>query len=147
MVDNLKHFAVTSFGDCEKLLDEGLGNRTVGSTAMNASSSRSHCVFTLALQQLAGTKAESKITLIDLAGSERSDKLGSVGKQLQEGNNINKSLTVLGRCIKALDEAARAKASGKGKAVVVPFRESVLTFYLRESLAGNAKTTMLANIR
>jgi len=114
-------------------------------------SSASHAVFELTVRQQferAGEEmhSKSKISLIDLAGSERSDKLGSVGKQLQEGNNINKSLTVLGRCIKALDEAARAKTSGKGKAVVVPFRESVLTAYLRESLAGNAKTTMLAAV-
>ena len=83
-------------------------------------------------------QSKVKIALIDLAGSERSDKLGSVGKALQEGNNINKSLTVLGRCIKALVEKAN------GKNVQVPFRESVLTWYLRESLAGNARTTMLA---
>lgn len=50
VIDNLKHFAVSSFADCERLLEEGLANRTVGSTAMNATSSRSHCVFTLELQ-------------------------------------------------------------------------------------------------
>ena len=74
VVDNLKHFMVNSFQECEKLLDEGLTNRTVGSTAMNATSSRSHCVFTLELQQLqeggSSTLSGSKITLIDLAGKD-----------------------------------------------------------------------------
>ena len=84
--------------------------------------------------QVSGEEMQSKtkIALIDLAGSERSDKLGSVGKALQEGNNINQSLTVLGRCIKSLVE----QANNPKKKIQVPFRESVLTWYLRESLAG-----------
>jgi hypothetical protein len=132
----------------EKIIDDGTGNRTVAATKYNSESSRSHAVFEMHIQQkykddASGEEMQSKtkIALIDLAGSERSDKLGSVGKALKEGNNINKSLTVLGRCIKALVEQANAP---KGKKVQVPFRESVLTWYLRESLAGNAKTTMVA---
>jgi len=131
----------------EKLIDDGTNNRTVAATKYNSESSRSHAVFELHIVQKYKDKnsgedmqSKVKIALIDLAGSERSDKLGSVGKALQEGNNINKSLTVLGRCIKALVE----KANEPKKKVLVPFRESVLTYYLRESLAGNARTTMLA---
>jgi len=85
--------------------------------------------------------------LIDLAGSERSDKLGSKGKALTEGNNINKSLTVLGRVITALVKKENAKAvkgSGKSPPSLVPYRESLLTSYLRESFGGNSRTTMLA---
>jgi hypothetical protein len=106
VVDGLKHFAVSSYADCEKLLEEGLANRTVGSTAMNASSSRSHCVFTLELQQLEGTQARSKITLIDLAGSEKTQTAKTEGQMLVEGININKSLSCLGQCIAGLAKAA-----------------------------------------
>jgi hypothetical protein len=141
-----KHHVATAEG-VEKIIEDGTGNRTVAATKYNSESSRSHAVFELHIQQkykdkVSGEDMQSKvkIALIDLAGSERSDKLGSVGKALQEGNNINKSLTVLGRCIKALVE----KANDPKKKIVVPFRESVLTYYLRESLAGNARTTMLA---
>ena len=113
VVDNLKHFMVSSFGDCEKLLDEGLTNRTVGSTAMNATSSRSHCVFTLELMQLqsggGGTVSSSKITLIDLAGSEKTQTAKTEGQSLLEGININKSLSCLGQCIAGLAKAAAAK--------------------------------------
>lgn len=83
-VDNLKHFAVTNYEQCAKLLDEGLSNRTVGSTAMNASSSRSHCIFTLEIQQKSAT---SKIQLIDLAGSEKTATVGiasNVSSRLRE---------------------------------------------------------------
>ena len=115
VVDNLKHFAVASFSDCEKLLEEGLANRTVGATAMNASSSRSHCVFTLALQQLAGTKAESKITLIDLAGSEKTQTAKTEGQRLAEGITINKSLSCLGQCIAGLAKAAAKRDAEEAK--------------------------------
>ena len=199
VVDNLKHFAVSSFAECEKLLDEGLTNRTVGSTAMNATSSRSHCVFTLELTQVEGART-SKITLIDLAGSEKTQTAKTEGQSLLEGININKSLSCLGQCIaglakaaaskdaeeakktpeqrareaeearkaeeekKAKAEAAKAKAKKKAAAPAakygtktgpavkrieqmddfVPFRESVLTWILRDSLVGNSKTVMLA---
>lgn len=86
------------------------------------------------------------MSLIDLAGSERVGRALSAsrnGAQRSESNNINRSLLVLGRCIKAL--VNRAKHS-KGKVYSIPFRESVLTWYLRESLDGNARTTMLATL-
>ena len=146
-VAGLSRHTVTNTDAVEKVIDDGTGNRTVAATKYNSESSRSHAVFEVHIQQkykdeASGEEMQSKtkIALVDLAGSERSDKLGSVGKALQEGNNINKSLTVLGRCIKALVE----KANKPKKKVNVPFRESVLTWYLRESLSGNARTTMLA---
>jgi hypothetical protein len=198
VVDNLKHFAVHSFGDCEKLLDEGLANRTVGSTAMNASSSRSHCVFTLELQCMKGSKATSKITLVDLAGSEKTHTAKTEGERLVEGISINKSLSCLGQCISGLCKAAARKVEEEGKKSdaqkaseasarqakkeqeesltakakaklkagsgskygvktglpaksinkddvdFIPFRESVLTWILKDSLCGNSKTVMLA---
>jgi kinesin family protein 1 len=148
-VAGLTKVTLSSSDMVEKLIEDGTGNRTVAATKYNSESSRSHAVFELHCQQKYKDKnsgeemqSKTKIALIDLAGSERSDKLGSVGKALQEGNNINKSLTVLGRCIKALVE----KSNNPKKKVNVPFRESVLTYYLRESLAGNARTTMLAAV-
>jgi len=146
-VAGLTKILVKTSDDCEKLIEDGTSSRTVAATKYNSESSRSHAVFELHIQHKykddksgEEMQARTKIALIDLAGSERSDKLGSVGKALQEGNNINKSLTVLGRCIKALVE----QANNPKKKIQVPFRESVLTWYLRESLAGNARTTMLA---
>jgi len=148
-VAGLSRHQIKTSDAVEKIIEDGTGNRTVAATKYNSESSRSHAVFELHIQQKYKDEAsgedmqsKTKIALIDLAGSERSDKLGSVGKALQEGNNINKSLTVLGRCIKGLVE----QANHPKKKILVPFRESVLTFYLRESLAGNAKTTMLAAV-
>jgi hypothetical protein len=127
-VAGLSRHTVGTSEAVEKIIEDGTGHRTVAATKYNSESSRSHAVFELHIQQkykddASGEEMQSKvkIALIDLAGSERSDKLGSVGKALQEGNNINKSLTVLGRCIKALVE----KANKPEAKVVVPFRESV----------------------
>jgi len=82
----------------------------------------------------------SRLSLTDLAGSERSSKVGTTGTSLQEGNNINKSLSTLGRCISMLVDISQ------GKTGLAPFRDSVLTLYLRDALAGNVLTTMLANV-
>ena len=109
---------------------------------MNAESSRSHAVFTVLLTQetskgdLKGEKV-SRLSLVDLAGSERASKTGAAGSRLKEGSNINKSLTTLGLVISAL-------ASGKSK--FVPYRDSVLTWLLKDSLGGNSKTAMIATI-
>jgi hypothetical protein len=169
-----KKHVQSSFG-VGSVLNKGFQNRTVASTRYNSESSRSHAIFELNIRQKYLDKASgekmsstSKINLVDLAGSERSDKVGTTGAALVEGNNINKSLTVLGRCIKALvqisklppekkpkeakgikgKKAAKAakESSGASSALVVPFRESVLTWYLRESLSGNSRTTMLATV-
>ena len=109
MVDGLSVLAVSSFDQIARLIDEGNKCRTVAATNMNAESSRSHAVFTIRLTQLlvdvengfTGEKV-SKISLVDLAGSERVAKTGAIGKRLEEGGNINKSLTTLGMVISAL---------------------------------------------
>ena len=126
---------------------------------MNETSSRSHAVFTIIFTQhkhdhASGLTAEkvSKISLVDLAGSERAESTGAKGTRLKEGANINKSLTTLGKVISALADAgssASASATGgkkKKKAEFVPYRDSVLTWLLRENLGGNSKTAMVAAI-
>eukprot|EP00615_Pteridomonas_danica_P012376 CAMPEP_0114352738 /NCGR_PEP_ID=MMETSP0101-20121206/18157_1 /TAXON_ID=38822 ORGANISM="Pteridomonas danica, Strain PT" /NCGR_SAMPLE_ID=MMETSP0101 /ASSEMBLY_ACC=CAM_ASM_000211 /LENGTH=606 /DNA_ID=CAMNT_0001493261 /DNA_START=371 /DNA_END=2188 /DNA_ORIENTATION=- len=144
-VEGLNKEVVESSEETLAVIDHGFKQRTTAATLYNSESSRSHAVFEINIKAKYKDVAtgedmvsSSRIALIDLAGSERSDKLGSKGAALKEGNNINKSLTVLGRCIRALVEVA------KGKKTSVPFRESVLTWYLRDSLSGNARTTMLA---
>ena len=77
--------------------------------------------------------------MVDLAGSERAASTGASGDRLKEGSNINKSLMILGKCISILAQ----KCSGN-KSLVVPYRESKLTFILRNALGGNSKTTMIA---
>ena len=143
-VAGLTKVAVASEDETLDTIEEGTRQRTTAATLFNTESSRSHSVFEVNVQSKYTTggvemRSTSRLSLIDLAGSERSSKLGSTGKALQEGNNINKSLTVLGRCIRALVETSQGKSKAKA-----PFRDSVLTYYLRDSLSGNAKTTMLA---
>jgi kinesin family protein 1 len=87
------------------------------------------------------------ISLIDLAGSERANSTGASGQRLKEGANINKSLTTLGKVISALATASAAPASKKKKAEdFIPYRDSVLTWLLKDSLGGNSKTAMIAAI-
>jgi len=91
----------------------------------------------------------SKISLVDLAGSERANSTGAQGARLKEGANINKSLTTLGKVISALAEVSsgRKAPGGKGKKTeFIPYRDSVLTWLLKENLGGNSKTAMLAAI-
>ena len=124
------------------LLSVGEQNRTTGATAMNAQSSRSHSVFTISLeaqeQQPDGRHLmrHSQFRLVDLAGSERQKYSKSEGRHLREASNINGSLTVLGKVIMAL-------ASGRKH---IPYRDSKLTFLLKNSLGGNSKTILIANI-
>ncbi|CAC5401185.1 KIF1 [Mytilus coruscus] len=147
-VEDLSKLAVQSFDDINNLIDEGNKARTVAATNMNETSSRSHAVFTIILTQkrhdattnLTGEKV-SKISLVDLAGSERADSTGATGTRLKEGANINKSLTTLGKVISALAECATKK---KKKDNFIPYRDSVLTWLLRENLGGNSKTAMIA---
>lgn len=105
---------------------------------MNATSSRSHSLFTLILQQKSadGSVKTGKLNLADLAGSEKVGKTGAVGETLDEAKKINQSLSALGNCINALTKQKRGH---------VPFRDSKLTFILRESLGGNSKTTLVVN--
>jgi len=119
---------------------------------MNETSSRSHAVFTMVFTQrqvdmatgIPGEKV-SKISLVDLAGSERADSTGATGARLKEGANINKSLTTLGLVISALAEQSNPDRKKKGKDFV-PYRDSVLTWLLKDNLGGNSKTTMIATL-
>ncbi|KAM3930262.1 kinesin-like protein KIF13B isoform 1-T1 [Leptodactylus fuscus] len=148
-VDGLSKLAVTSYKDIESLMSEGNKSRTVAATNMNEESSRSHAVFNIILTHTisdvqSGTSGEkvSKLSLVDLAGSERATKTGAAGERLKEGSNINKSLTTLGLVISALAD----QGAGKNKNKFVPYRDSVLTWLLKDSLGGNSKTAMVATV-
>ncbi|KAM9783257.1 kinesin-like protein KIF13A [Neosynchiropus ocellatus] len=148
-VDGLSQLAVTNFEDIEVLMSEGNKSRTVAATNMNEESSRSHAVFSIIVTQTlydlqSGNSGEkvSKLSLVDLAGSERVSKTGAAGERLKEGSNINKSLTTLGCVISALAD----QSAGKGKAKFVPYRDSVLTWLLKDNLGGNSKTAMIATV-
>ncbi|PHH87680.1 hypothetical protein CDD83_8537 [Cordyceps sp. RAO-2017] len=150
-VEDLAKLVVGSFQEIENLMDEGNKARTVAATNMNETSSRSHAVFTLMLTQKkhdAETKMEmekvAKISLVDLAGSERATSTGATGARLKEGAEINRSLSTLGRVIAALAELSTGKKKkGSGQ---VPYRDSVLTWLLKDSLGGNSMTAMIAAI-
>ncbi|XP_051630147.1 kinesin-like protein KIF1C isoform X2 [Manacus candei] len=146
-VQDLSRLAVASFADIADLMDSGNKARTVAATNMNETSSRSHAVFTIVFSQRRRdplsdltTEKVSRISLVDLAGSERADASGAKGIRLKEGANINKSLTTLGKVISALAEAT----SKKKKPDFIPYRDSVLTWLLKENLGGNSRTAMIA---
>ncbi|KAL8578412.1 kinesin-like protein kif13a [Nucella lapillus] len=94
---------------------------------------------------VSGEKA-SKLSLVDLAGSERAQKTGAIGERLKEGSNINKSLTTLGLVISALADQSAGGSGGKKGAKFVPYRDSVLTWLLKDNLGGNSKTVMVATV-
>ncbi|XP_061685494.1 kinesin-like protein KIF16B isoform X2 [Syngnathoides biaculeatus] len=149
-VEDLSKHLVQNYGEVEELMEAGNIKRTTASTGMNDVSSRSHAIFTVNFTQ-AKFDAEmpsetlSKIHLVDLAGSERADATGATGVRLKEGSNINKSLVTLGIVISALAELPR-DANAKKKSVFVPYRDSVLTWLLKDSLGGNSKTIMIATV-
>ncbi|KAK9474854.1 P-loop containing nucleoside triphosphate hydrolase protein [Dipodascopsis tothii] len=145
-VKDLSEFTVKTFADVKKHLKTGNRYRSTASTNMNDSSSRSHAVFTLEVKQTnydpgldETQETVSRIRFVDLAGSERANSTGATGFRLREGANINKSLSTLGRVISALADAS----SGKKKDLV-PYRDSTLTWLLKDSLGGNSKTAMIA---
>ena len=111
---------------------------------MNTESSRSHAIFTLTIETEVMEEdvmriRRSKLNIVDLAGSERVKHTHVMGEQLKEGFNINRSLHVLGNVINSLVESAKKKKH-------IPFRDSKLTHYLKDSLGGNSLTKLLANI-
>ncbi|XP_070699544.1 kinesin family member 4 [Pempheris klunzingeri] len=132
---------VLSAQEMVSCLEIGNSARTVGSTAMNAASSRSHAIFTITLEQRRGTdKADSvvsKLHLVDLAGSERQKKTKAEGDRLKEGISINRGLLSLGNVISALGDESK-------KNTFVPYRDSKLTRLLQDSLGGNSHTLMIA---
>lgn len=144
--DGIKIVGLTErqvFTDYEMVGCLELGNsaRTVGSTAMNAASSRSHAIFTITLEQRRGAdkvdSVVSKLHLVDLAGSERQKKTKAEGDRLKEGISINRGLLSLGNVISALGDESK-------KNTFVPYRDSKLTRLLQDSLGGNSHTLMIA---
>eukprot|EP00826_Nyctotherus_ovalis_P000839 TRINITY_DN10057_c0_g1_i3.p1 TRINITY_DN10057_c0_g1~~TRINITY_DN10057_c0_g1_i3.p1 ORF type:complete len:729 (+),score=302.55 TRINITY_DN10057_c0_g1_i3:449-2635(+) len=129
-----------SVGDNDEVYDimkQGNDNRAVGSTGMNAQSSRSHSIFHMSIvmndSDTCACKT-GKFYLVDLAGSEMISKTGAKGQTLEEAKGINKSLTMLGRVINALTD---------GKSQYIPYRDSKLTRILQEALGGNSKTCLI----
>ena len=144
-VEGLKEELVDSSYETIELLRKGALNRHVGSTHMNIESSRSHSLFTMSIERKTVSNGTthvrtSKFHFVDLAGSERQKLTAAVGERLKEAGNINKSLSVLGQVINSLVEIA------EGKQRHIRYRDSKLTFILKDSLGGNSKTSLIANI-
>ncbi|XP_076956292.1 kinesin-like protein KIN-12C [Bidens hawaiensis] len=144
-VENLTEYEVHSVGDILKLLSQGSANRRVAATNMNRESSRSHSVFTCVIESRWEKDSTSnlrfaRLNLVDLAGSERQKTSGAEGERLKEAANINKSLSTLGHVIMVLVDGANARTRH------VPYRDSRLTFLLQDSLGGNSKTMIIANV-
>lgn len=147
-VENLSQHTVNNYDDIHDCMTRGNMERTTASTNMNDTSSRSHAIFTITFVQAGfcdGLPSEtvSKIHLVDLAGSERANATGATGQRLKEGAHINKSLVTLGSVISSLAEMANPNGSKK---FYIPYRDSTLTWLLKDSLGGNSKTIMLAAI-
>ncbi|PGH27686.1 hypothetical protein AJ80_00701 [Polytolypa hystricis UAMH7299] len=147
-VKDLTDVPVRSFAELMKYMRKGDASRTTASTKMNDTSSRSHAVFTIMLKQIhhdlstdETTERTARIRLVDLAGSERAKSTEATGQRLREGSNINKSLTTLGRVIAALADNKPGRRKNKD---IVPYRDSILTWLLKDSLGGNSKTAMIA---
>ena len=128
------------------MLAKGYLNRHVGETTMNRESSRSHAVFQLTLQSTEDkggvrTCRTARFSLVDLAGSERQKDTNATGERLKEASQINKSLSALGNVINALSAASSTSSNGLRPARHVHYRDSKLTFLLRDSIGGNSKVT------
>ncbi|XP_067856536.1 kinesin-like protein KIF3B isoform X2 [Heptranchias perlo] len=142
-VKDLSSFVTKNVKEIEHVMNVGNQNRSVGSTNMNEHSSRSHAIFVITVEcSEVGLDGENhirvgKLNLVDLAGSERQAKTGAQGERLKEATKINLSLSALGNVISALVD---------GKSTHIPYRDSKLTRLLQDSLGGNAKTVMVANI-
>ena len=145
-VNGLTTFVMKSADEMRKVLEVGKKNRSVGATAMNTDSSRSHSIFTVTVETSETSPGDleqdarirvGKLNLVDLAGSERQSKTNASGDRLKEATKINLSLSALGNVISALVD---------GKSQHIPYRDSKLTRLLQDSLGGNTKTVMIANV-
>ncbi|XP_046324311.1 kinesin-like protein KIF17 isoform X2 [Marmota monax] len=140
-VKGLSLHTVHSVAQCERIMETGWKNRSVGYTLMNKDSSRSHSIFTISIEIYAVDERgkdhlrAGKLNLVDLAGSERQSKTGATGERLKEATKINLSLSALGNVISALVD---------GRCKHIPYRDSKLTRLLQDSLGGNTKTLMVA---
>ncbi|KAL1507447.1 hypothetical protein AB1Y20_008284 [Prymnesium parvum] len=137
-IDGLVRSPVSTPDEFADLLVQGASLRAVAATNMNSQSSRSHAVVQIHLAEGSSGDRTSTLHLVDLAGSENAARAGSAGARLAEGRAINRSLLCLGQCIAALAAA--------GRPARVPYRDSVLTLLLKESLGGNAHTLMLCAV-
>jgi len=140
-IKDLHQQRVKSDTELLKLMDKGFSNRSVAATLMNATSSRSHSIFMVRIEHaetLNGreTIRVGKLNMVDLAGSERQKKTGAEGERLVEAAKINQSLSCLGNVISKL----------VAHAPFIPYRDSKLTRLLQDSLGGNSRTLMCANI-
>ena len=142
-VKDLSYFAAKTADEVRKIMYIGSKNRSVGATNMNAHSSRSHSLFTITVERSelgADNKQHirvGKLNMVDLAGSERIAKTGATGDRLKEATKINLSLSTLCHVISSLTDP---------KATYIPYRDSKLTRLLQDSLGGNTKTVMIANV-
>ena len=144
-VEGLIEETVSSLAETYTILKTGNLNRHVASTSMNKESSRSHSVFTLLVESKEARDGicnfrTSRFSLVDLAGSERQKATDCFGERLKEAGMINKSLSALGNVINSLVDIS------EGKSRHVHYRDSKLTFLLKDSLGGNSKTFMVANV-
>eukprot|EP00911_Craspedida_sp_UC1_P002595 UC1_evm1s1923 len=149
-VEGLRTIAVEDYAGIEDLMRSGNRLRATASTMMNVESSRSHAVFNVHVTQTKfdkmsnlSTEKTSRISLVDLAGSERVSRSGAEGDRLKEGGSINKSLSTLGLVISNLADQASGK---KGADTFIPYRDSVLTWLLKENLGGNSRSVMVATV-
>jgi len=142
-VKDLSAVVVKSVEEMNDVLARGLANRSVAATNMNEGSSRSHSIFMITVEQCQvsgdgeGHIRVGKLNMVDLAGSERQSKTGATGERLKEATKINLSLSALGNVISALVD---------GRSAHIPYRDSKLTRLLQDSLGGNTKTVMVANL-
>ncbi len=152
-MEGLTEEATSNFKAAMDVLRRGSSNRHIGATAMNIESSRSQSVFTLFIESRVEEKNNrvktvngivnikfSRFNFVDLAGSERQKQVAAQSERLKEGCNINRSLHILGNVINGLVEISE----GKGRHI--HYRDSKLTFLLKDSLGGNSKTSLIANI-
>ena len=145
-VQGITEVEIKTAKEAKNLILMGLKSRHVAATEMNAESSRSHLLFSIFLttsyvnSRGGAVEKTSRLHLIDLAGSERQKKTKAQGERIKEACMINKSLSTLGNVINALVE------NYEGKNKYIPFRDSKLTYFLKDSLGGNSKTTIVANI-
>lgn len=146
-IDGVTHRPVQNYAKIHATIEEATKNRTIGSTLMNATSSRAHTVQTIEFKQITKSSIKSSdartivsmINLVDLAGSEKAGQTGASGDRLKEGAAINLSLSALGNVIEKLAE----KTTGKSKSILIPYRESKLTRLLQNALGGSSKTIMI----